>query len=362
MAGARNYFRKMTKDAAAKDGKMGRESEIVSKLRDLYPSVNESSLRSYVAWAKKGAIPDCWTLRDDGDGILRTGTFVAPGEEAPRGSPKASVDVTPLLARLSILESKLAGVKPEAIEIKEKKASGKTSVRKVKGVFPSYFALIVKLASIRQNVLMVGPSGSGKTFLASKVAEALELSFAFVSCSAGMSEGNLAGRLLPIEVGGRFVYVPAPFVDAYENGGVFLFDEIDSADANTLTFINAALANGHLSLPQRPDKPVAARHEDFVCLAAANTLGHGASRIYAGRNQLDGATGRSRKSKRDRVQENSVRGGVIPLVREAMMRGSEGTKGNQEENDHEELDQDLGQERPRSPQDQPGGARGPLPQ
>jgi MoxR-like ATPase len=35
---------------------------------------------------------------------------------------------------------------------------------------------------------------------------------------------------------------------------------------------------------------VAKRHADFVCIAAANTYGHGADRVYAGRNQLDGAT------------------------------------------------------------------------
>jgi hypothetical protein len=32
------------------------------------------------------------------------------------------------------------------------------------------------------------------------------------------------------------------------------------------------------------------RHKDFICIAAANTFGMGANRVYVGRNQLDAAT------------------------------------------------------------------------
>ena len=69
-----------------------------------------------------------------------------------------------------------------------------------------------------------------------------------------------------------------------------MFDEIDAADSNMLLVINSALANGKLALPNRPKKPVAKRHADFVCIAAANTWGKGADREYVGRNQLDDAT------------------------------------------------------------------------
>ena len=51
-----------------------------------------------------------------------------------------------------------------------------------------------------------------------------------------------------------------------------------------------ALANGHMSVPNRLDRPRAMRHKDFVCMAAANTFGNGADRLYVGRNQLDAAT------------------------------------------------------------------------
>ncbi|MCH7728630.1 MAG: hypothetical protein IH991_19420, partial [Planctomycetes bacterium] len=54
-----------------------------------------------------------------------------------------------------------------------------------------------------------------------------------------------------------------------------------------LVVVNAALANGHLRLP---DGTTVDRHADFVCAAAANTFGTGADRQYVGRNQLDAAT------------------------------------------------------------------------
>ena len=152
------------------------------------------------------------------------------------------------------------------------------------------FDKTLRLASVRQNILIVGPAGCGKTKMAHQVADALSLPFGMISCSAGMSENQLTGWLLPTGDNGRFEYNPSGFVKAYENGGVFLLDEIDAADENTLLVINAALANGHMSIPQRTDKPIALRHPDFVVIAAANTFGHGADMVYAGRNKLDGAT------------------------------------------------------------------------
>ncbi len=137
-------------------------------------------------------------------------------------------------------------------------------------------------------ILLVGPAGSGKTHLASQVARALDLPFSFNSLSAGCTESHIIGRVLPDEAG-NWTYRPSPFVRAYRDGGVHLFDEIDAADPNLLVLINAALANGHLCVPFA-DMPPIKRHERAVIIAAANTFGHGADVQYVGRNQLDAAT------------------------------------------------------------------------
>ena len=155
---------------------------------------------------------------------------------------------------------------------------------------PKEFNTVAKLGEIGQNIMLVGPSGSGKTFLAERLAEHLGRQFAAQSCSAGMSESQLAGWLLPVGDTGKFSYVPSAFVSVYENGGVFLFDEMDAADENTLIFINAALAGKSFHLPQRFEQPRVARHDDFVAVGACNTLGVGSDEVYSGRNQLDGAT------------------------------------------------------------------------
>jgi MoxR-like ATPase len=152
------------------------------------------------------------------------------------------------------------------------------------------FAEILDLAGQRMEILMIGPAGCGKSHLADQIAKALGLRFGSISCSAGMSEGQITGRLIPTGDGGRFEYQRSQFVEFYEEGGVFLLDEIDAADANVLLVINQALANGHLPVPNRVTNPQAQRHPDFVLIAAANTFGNGANRMYVGRNQLDEST------------------------------------------------------------------------
>lgn len=151
------------------------------------------------------------------------------------------------------------------------------------------FEDIVKLVEIGQPVFMVGPAGSGKTHLAGQVARSLGLEFRFQSMYLGMPESQLLGMLIPGE-GGAFAYCPSQYVMSYKYGGAHLFDEWDSADANTATIINASIANGKLSVPFNFAEPVVNRHENFRIMAAGNTMGHGADRNYAARTHMDAAT------------------------------------------------------------------------
>jgi cobaltochelatase CobS len=139
------------------------------------------------------------------------------------------------------------------------------------------------LLNIHKQLHLCGPTGSGKTHLSEQFANGLGLSFSHLSCTAGMSESHLTGRMLA-----DGSYVPTDFVNAYENGGVFLLDEIDAADSNVLLLINSAIANGKLSVPNRRDNPVAFRNENFYLIVSSNTWGHG-SFEYSGREVLDKA-------------------------------------------------------------------------
>lgn len=160
----------------------------------------------------------------------------------------------------------------------------------VDGILHKNFADICRLAQERMNIMLVGPAGCGKSHLAEQVAKALDLDYSSQACSEGMSESMLSGWLIPIGDGGRFEYVASEFVRLYENGGVFLLDEMDAADPNVLVFMNQSLANGYMVIPQRHESPMIRKHKDFVCIAACNTYGAGGDTVYHGRNALDGAT------------------------------------------------------------------------
>jgi len=156
-------------------------------------------------------------------------------------------------------------------------------VGEVSGRKHHMFEKIVKVAGLKKQVFVAGPAGTGKTTLAGQIAKALGLKFGHMSCTQGMSEAHLLGRMVA-----DGSYIQSSFVDIYESGGVFLFDEIDAADANTLLVINSALANGHMSVPNRVSNPISDRHDNCIIICAANTFGRGSSE-YAGRNILDEA-------------------------------------------------------------------------
>ena len=139
----------------------------------------------------------------------------------------------------------------------------------------------------RLNVWIMGPSGTGKTFMARKIAEVMGRKFAAVSCSAGMGESAIFGRFLPIGSGGQWEFLKAEIAQAYGEGGLILFDEIDAADSNLLVAINPALANGSMFIPGYGEVK---RHPDTVIICAANTYGTGPDAMYVGREQLDAAT------------------------------------------------------------------------
>ncbi len=185
----------------------------------------------------------------------------------------------------------LAILKEEAKKFRQVKIQvGDKPSQKVKGLVHEKFEDILSLCANGINTLLVGPAGCGKTFLASQIADSLDLPFASQSCSEGISESNFVGWLLPTGESGRFEYVQSQFVDLYENGGVFLFDEMDASDPNVLVFLNQALANEKFYLPQRFLDPEVSKHKDFVAIGAANTFGTGADLLYHGRNSLDAAT------------------------------------------------------------------------
>lgn len=148
------------------------------------------------------------------------------------------------------------------------------------------FPRLLRALSARQangtciNVWLAGPTGSGKTYAAEQAALALGVPFYF-NGALGMSHEVLGF------VDGSGHYHTTPFRQAFEHGGVYLFDECDASDNSALLPLNAALANGSCSFPDSAT-PIK-RHADFRCIAAANTFGQGATAEFIGRARLDAA-------------------------------------------------------------------------
>lgn len=188
------------------------------------------------------------------------------------------------------LGAELDALRGRVISLEQNGVSAAAPALVVEGEKHPKYDDVLRLCRAGISVMLVGPTGSGKSHLARQVAEALGYELASVSCTAGMSEGQLTGRMIPTGKGGKFKYATTEFVRCYEEGGVFLLDEMDAADPNVLLVVNQALANGHLPLPNRIDNPVAKRHPNFVMMVACNTWGRGADRMFTGRARLDEST------------------------------------------------------------------------
>ena len=149
---------------------------------------------------------------------------------------------------------------------------------------------VISLVKLRENIQLIGPAGSGKTYYAEQAAAKLGMRYASQSVTEGMRQSDLLGYLLPIGNNGKFSYTVSSFVDVYENGGVFLLDELDRADANTLMLLNNALSGKHFFLQMRYTRVKVKKHPDFVCIATSNTLGAGSQDTIYVANRLDGST------------------------------------------------------------------------
>ena len=154
-------------------------------------------------------------------------------------------------------------------------------VRKLQGVQHAQFPSVLKILQKKRNIFMVGSAGTGKTTIAEKASQALGLEFSAQSFNSQSSKSDLVGFKTA-----NGVYVGTEFRERFQNGGIFLMDEIDNANPNILGTLNAALANGFMAFPDGMVK----RHEGFIAIAAGNTYGNGATAQYVGRNPIDGAT------------------------------------------------------------------------
>jgi len=220
------------------------------------------------------------TNRYHASGERATPTPIDPAEMFVRlaGSlirPIVDMDAVGTMVREAVREA-VAGIPPTRIEV-----TSPRGVAVIEGATHARTPLVIKVAGLGQNIMLVGPAGCGKTTIAEHTAQALQLPFYVTSTI------NEPHELLGF-VDGYGKYHDTPFRRAFQNGGVWVADEIDAWDASALLTANSALANGFANFPDNPE-PLR-RHTDFRMIATANTFGSGADRVYVGRNELDAAS------------------------------------------------------------------------
>ena len=130
-----------------------------------------------------------------------------------------------------------------------------------------------------ESVLIFGPSGSGKTTVAIEYANNKGIPYILQQGHAQLTVDDLLGYK-SITDG---TYFPSLLRDAVENGKIFIIDEVDACNPNTLLALNS-LKNKRF---QFADKLVDI-HPNFRYISTANTLEY--SDVYNGRSKLDKAT------------------------------------------------------------------------
>ncbi len=184
-------------------------------------------------------------------------------------------------AMTSLREELASGRKQGPVEIHVKLDDGKkTHASKIKTAHMTMPELLMRCAA-GLNVYLVGPAGSGKTTAGEQVADTLRLDFGFMSVGPQTTKTDIFGFM-----SASGAYVATEFRRRYEEGGVFLFDEMDAGNGGVLTSVNAALAGKTCAFPDKMVK----RHPKFICIGAGNTYGTGPDRVYVGRQELDGAS------------------------------------------------------------------------
>ena len=197
-------------------------------------------------------------------------------EGMPEGAQAPAIDEAQVRAIARDEANKT--VKPTIVTVHHKDPDGTTTAQDL-GVQHKLFPTLIKAMQAGFPIWMPGPAGSGKTTAAKHAAKAFDIAFHHTG-----AVDNVYQLLGFIDAGGA--YHRTTFREAYENGGVFLWDEVDASNPAALVAFNAALENGECVFPDG----VVKMHTDCRFIAAANTYGTGATHEYVGRTKIDAAT------------------------------------------------------------------------
>ena len=157
--------------------------------------------------------------------------------------------------------------------------------KKTNQIYHASVDKVVKELLNSNTVYLVGPSGCCKTYSVKQIAELLELplyDFGFVTDEHETFKSYK-------DVNGKFV--KNVFYEAYKNGGICFFDEIDNSESKALVELNRIIGgNGEYEAYLFPNGELVYPHPNLRIVVAGNTYGDGASEAYSTRERLDFGT------------------------------------------------------------------------
>jgi hypothetical protein len=214
--------------------------------------------------------------------IAEAAAEAKPEDEKPAIDEDAVRKVAEDVVRKSCLPSTVKVILPDATE------------RTVEGTAHYRMPLILQALAAKCHLWLPGPAGSGKSTAGRQAFEALGYSEPVPGEDATTPKRiHMSGAIeTPFQLTGYRspsndpATLMTPFRKAWQYGGAFIFDDVDRSNPKALAAFNEALANGHCAFPDGVIKA----HEDFLCIATANTFGLGGGTDYVGAARLDKAT------------------------------------------------------------------------
>ena len=123
-----------------------------------------------------------------------------------------------------------------------------------------------------RNIFLVGPPGTGKTSILQEFAARMGLAYGSVSCSGDMRYEALFGRRELVN--GTTKYVSTGLAERWQNGGIFVLNELFRMDpGEAMRLVDALDENGILTNPETGE--ILPRHPMFRLAATSNSGGFG---------------------------------------------------------------------------------------
>ena len=151
--------------------------------------------------------------------------------------------------------------------------------------FPNNIENIINRLKLSRPIMLTGPAGCGKSELPQFLGKLMKTEVVRINFNVGTTEQHLIGKFVVKDNHTKFIYGLVPL--AMKNGWFLVLDEIDYAQPEHLSALQAMLEGAPLVITQNENEKIYP-HDNFRVFATGNTKGRGdESQSYVGTNFLN---------------------------------------------------------------------------